>query len=68
MQQNLIQEIYDELDMIRVLSKLASYAFINEAKDINEDCYILVFKDMEKRYWQIVKLFEELVEEPEKEL
>ncbi len=38
-------------------------AFINEAKDINEDCYILVFKDMEKRYRQIVQLVAKLEKE-----
>ncbi len=58
MQQNLIQEIYNELDMLRVLSKLANYALINDAKDINEDCYILTFKDIENRYWRITELLE----------
>ncbi len=60
MQQNLIDEIYDELGMIRVLSKLASYAMINNAKNIRKECYILVFEDMEKRYWHITKLIEKL--------
>ena len=59
MQQNLTKKIYDELDMIRLLSRMSGFAIKNEAQNIEQDSFMLVFDDIEKRCWQISEFVEE---------
>ena len=60
MQQNLTGKICQELDMIRILSKLSCCAIQNEAENIEQDSFILVFEDIEERCWQISEFIEKL--------
>ncbi|OGI22875.1 MAG: hypothetical protein A2287_10350 [Candidatus Melainabacteria bacterium RIFOXYA12_FULL_32_12] len=58
MQQNLTDKIYQELDMIRLLSKMSHFAIQSEAENIDQDSFMLVFEDIEKRCWQVSELIE----------
>ncbi|OGI02608.1 MAG: hypothetical protein A2104_10510 [Candidatus Melainabacteria bacterium GWF2_32_7] len=60
MQQNLTDKIYQELDMIRLLSKMSCFAIQSEAENIDQDSFMLVFEDIEKRCWQVSELTEKL--------
>ena len=59
MQQNLTQKIYQELDMIRLMSRMSGFAIQYEAKNLGQDSFKLVFEDIEKRCWQISEFVEE---------
>jgi len=58
MQQNLTQKIYQELDMIRLLSRMSGFAIHNEAQNIEQNHFEMIFEDIEKRCWQISEFVE----------
>ncbi|OGI00380.1 MAG: hypothetical protein A2287_09270 [Candidatus Melainabacteria bacterium RIFOXYA12_FULL_32_12] len=60
MKQNLINKIYYELDMIRLLSKMSCFVIQNEAENIKQDDFQLIFEDIEKRCWQISEFVENI--------
>jgi hypothetical protein len=60
--QDLEIEIYYELDMIRVLSRITGFAAENGINNLDEDSYSLVFKDIEKRCWEISEKVEQLIQ------
>lgn len=57
--QELQIEIYYELDMIRLLSKLSEFAIMNDA-DIEIDTYTALFWDMRQRSNRISERIEDL--------
>jgi len=59
MQQNLIDKIYYELDMIRLLSRMSKFVVTNNDEIIKEDGFNLIFKDIENRCWHISEFIEE---------
>lgn len=60
MQQNLIKKIYLDLDMIRIMAKLAIVAIKNDSEKIGEDVLEYIFEDTEKRCWNISENVEKL--------
>lgn len=58
MQQNLTDKIICELDMIRTMSRLSIFAIQNESKETENDSLELIFKDIEKRCWNISEYVE----------
>ena len=60
--QDLAIEIYYELDMIRLISRLSDFAITNDA-GIDIDTYAVLFWDLRKRSDQIAEMVEKLAEE-----
>jgi len=60
MQQNLTDKIYNELDMIRLLSRISKFVVSSDNEVIKEDSFNLIFKDIENRCWQIAEWVEEM--------
>jgi len=60
MQQNLTVKIYNELDMIRLLSRMSKFVVSNDKEIIKEDDFNLIFKDIENRCWQVTEWVEEM--------
>jgi hypothetical protein len=60
MEENITNEIVQELDMIRILSKMSKCVIINEFENINYSHFKLVFEDIEKRCWNISDLVEKI--------
>jgi len=60
MQQNLIQEIYSELDMVRIMSRMSVFAIETESKEAANDSLKLIFKDIEKRTWNVSEFLEKI--------
>lgn len=58
--EDLIHEVYCELDMIRILSKLSTYALRNEFEDLKNGSFELIFEDIEKRCNNISELTEKI--------
>jgi hypothetical protein len=56
MQQNLIK-IQEELDIIRILSRLSMLA--SENGSVGSEHFSLIFKDIEERCWKISELVEQ---------
>jgi hypothetical protein len=63
MKQNLIFEINEELDIIRTIARLTRSAVQTDSEEAGEDRLIAVFNDIEKHYWKIGELFEQLQNE-----
>jgi hypothetical protein len=53
-------EAYENLDKIRILSRLSSFAIVNEADNINEGSFELIFKCIEEYSWQVSEVVETL--------
>ena len=49
MKQNLMLEIFNELDMIRIQLRLTRFAILNSTEDLQEDTVVPIFDDIEKR-------------------
>jgi hypothetical protein len=60
MQQNLTDEIYLELEIIRIMSRLSVFAIENESEDVGETHLRSIFQDIEKRCWNLSECVEKL--------
>lgn len=58
--EDLAIEIYYEMDMLRMLSKLIEFAIKNDAGDLELEDLALIFRDIHKRSDQISELTERL--------
>lgn len=60
MKQNLINEIYVELEIIRILSRLSKFAAENESECAESHYLKYIFSDIEKRCWNITENIEKI--------
>ncbi len=58
--QDLITEIYNELDMIWLIARLSNFAIMNSAK-IDIDTYTVLFWDLQQRSYRVAEMAEKLV-------
>lgn len=61
MQQNLmIDKIYSEIDMIRMMAVLFEFAIVNDFNNTKSDSFSYIFKDIESRCFNIAKYLDEM--------
>ncbi len=60
MQDELINKIYYQLDMFRILSKLCIFAIKNDSDNINYNDYMLIFQYIEDKSWLVSEWVEKL--------
>lgn len=60
---DLLDKIYDELDMIHALAKMTRFMLDSGKEDLGTGQVILVFRDIEERYSKIFELLEQLEHE-----